>query len=136
MADEPILESGELDSPGSILKLAREEQEISQREAADRLNWMPHYVAIIERDDYASLRRPSFARGYVKAFGRLLGVEEEPLMAAFDAMNIPATDVPDNVGKSPRSPMQLQKTGLGVIVGLGLLLILVLALWLWRGNIS
>jgi len=117
-----------------MLKLAREEQEISQREAADRLNWMPQYVAIIEKDDYAALRRPSFARGYVKAFGRLLGVEETPLMAAFDAMNVPATDVPDNISKPSRRPMQLQKTGLGVIVGLGLLLVLVLALWLWRGN--
>ncbi len=124
------------DTPGVLLKAARERLEISPREAADRLNWMPGYVAIVERDDYASLRRPSFARGYVKAFGRLVEVDESKLMAAFDALD--NQGVSDSFGseKTPRTPLQLQKTGLGMVVGLGSLLILIATLWWWQGSIS
>jgi len=74
-------------SPGALLKAAREDLDISPREAADRLNWMPGYVAIVENDDYAALRRPSFSRGYVKAFGRLVELDEGKLMDAFDAID-------------------------------------------------
>ena len=61
---------------------------MSEREAADRLNLMPNYVAILERDDYQALRSPPFARGYVKAYGRLLGLDERQLMSVFDALNV------------------------------------------------
>jgi cytoskeletal protein RodZ len=39
-------------SPGTLLRLERESQGMTQREAADRLHFMPDYVAILERDDY------------------------------------------------------------------------------------
>ena len=119
-----------------MLKAAREEQEISQREAADRLNWMPGYVAIVEQDDYSALRRPSFARGYVKAFGRLVGLDEERLMDAFESLENRADLASDVAKKAPRTPVQLQKTGLGVAVGLGSLSLLIAALWWWQGAAS
>ena len=136
MVDDTASQHTEKDSPGALLKAARESLDISPREAADRLNWMPGYVAIVERDDYASLRRPSFARGYVKAFGRLVEVDERKLMAAFDALD--NRSVTDSIAdeKKPRTPLQLQKTGLGVVVGLGSLLILIVALWWWQGSVS
>ena len=61
---------------------------MTEREAADRLNLMPNYVGILERDDYTSLRSPPFARGYVKAYGRMLGLHEETLMAVFDQTTV------------------------------------------------
>jgi cytoskeleton protein RodZ len=114
---------------------AREEQKISRREAADMLNWMPEYVAIVEQNNYSALRRPSFARGYVKAFGRLVGLDEERLMTAFDALENQADVAPDIAIKAPRTPLQLQKTGLGVVVGLGALFLLIAALWWWQGTV-
>ena len=70
-------------TPGTLLKTAREAQELSEREVADRLHLMPGYPAIIERDDYQALRHPAFARGYVKAYGKLVGVDEKRLLDAF-----------------------------------------------------
>ena len=136
MVDDTASERISAESPGVLLKAARENLDISPREAADRLNWMPGYVAIVERDDYASLRRPSFARGYVKAFGRLVEVDESRLMAAFDAIDNSGSTDSAGSKKKPRVPLQLQKTGLGVVVGLGSLLILIAALWWWQGNVS
>jgi cytoskeletal protein RodZ len=119
-------------TPGATLKAAREAQEISEREMADRLNWMPNYVAIIERDDYQSLRSPAFARGYVKAYGRLLQLDEDKLLAAFDRLRS-ERETPQLQRIETRS-LQLQHTGLGVVVGLAVLLLLVVALWWWQGG--
>ncbi len=119
-------------TPGSLLKAAREKQGFSEREAADRLNLMPGYVAILERDDYQALRSPPFARGYVKAYGRLLGIDESKLLAAFDSL--PQQQSPGERKRVETRPLQLQHTGLGVVIGLAVLGVLVLSLWWWQGG--
>ena len=129
MTDEVQLDA--FITPGTLLKTAREAQQLSEREVADRLNWMPGYTAIIERDDFQALRRPAFARGYVKAYGKMLGVDEAQLLAAFD--QLATGDIPLREKRSSR-PVQLQRTGLGVVTGLVLLALLVLAIWWWRGE--
>lgn len=130
MSDEVQLDA--FITPGTLLKTAREAQQLSQREVADRLNWMPDYTAIIERDDFQALRRPAFARGYVKAYGKMLGIDEAQLLAAFD--QLAAGDAPRHEKRASSRPVQLQRTGLGVVTGLVLLAVLVLAIWWWRGE--
>lgn len=119
-------------TPGFLLRVAREKQGLTEREAADRLNLMPNYVGILERDDYAALRSPSFARGYVKAYGRMLGLHEETLMSTFDQVTVVAPI--KNEKRKDARPLQLQRTGLGVVIGLGVLLMLVVALWWSKGD--
>lgn len=117
-------------TPGSLLRAAREARGMSEREAADRLNFMPHYVAVLECDDYQALRSPPFARGYVRAYGRLLGLDEQHLMSVFDQVRgVAPVQYKKRVVKRP---LQLQRTGLGVVIGLGILLLLVLTLWWWE----
>lgn len=116
-------------TPGSLLKKARKAQGMSEREAADRLNLMPDYVAILERDDYQALRSPPFARGYVKAYGRLLGLDEKHLMSVFNELNV--AEPVQRRKRIETRPLQLQRTGRGVVIGLGVLLVLVVALWWW-----
>ena len=113
-------------TPGTLLKSARTARGMSAREAADRLHLMPDYVAIIERDEYDALRSPAFARGYLKAYCRLLDMDDAEVLALFD----------DMLGEGARQqrrivtrPLQLQRTGLGVVIGLGVLFVLVVALW-------
>jgi cytoskeletal protein RodZ len=136
VATEELPNTTDSRSPGAMLKAAREQQEVSQREAADLLNWMPGYVEIVERDEYTALRRPSFARGYVKAFGRLVELDEGILMDAFDALDNRIDRAAKSAAKDPRTPLQLQKTGLGVVVGLGSLSLIIAALWWWQGTVS
>jgi cytoskeletal protein RodZ len=136
VAAEELLNVTDSRTPGAMLKAAREQQGISQREAADLLNWMPGYVEIVERDEYTALLRPSFARGYVKAFGRLVELDESILMDAFDALDTSVDNAANSAVKEPRTPLQLQKTGLGVIVGLGSLSLIIAALWWWQGIVS
>ena len=132
MTDDSAQQIDAFTTPGTLLRTAREAQELSEREAADRLNLMPDYVAILERDDYDALRAPAFARGYVKAYGKLLGLNEEELLAAFDQLR--ASNKAREGKRVQTRPLQLQRTGLGVVIGLAVLLLLVLAMWWWRGE--
>ena len=113
------------------MRAEREAQGMSTREAADRLNWMPGYVAVIERDDYEKLRNPAFARGYVKAYCRLMGLDEKTLIEAFDR-NRAETASSRESRRRETKPLHLQKTGLGVAVSLVVLAVLVAYMW-WRG---
>lgn len=118
-------------SPGRLLRAARLEAGLSEREVEDMLNLMPGYVRILERDDYQSLRSPAFGRGYVRAYGRLLGMDLEQLLRVFDALRVNRDQEEMRIEK--RSP-PLQRTGLGVGVGIAALLLLVLALWWWHAR--
>lgn len=134
MTDQESVQLDAFTTPGSLLKAARVKQGMAEREAADRLNLMPNYVGILERDDYKALRSPPFARGYVKAYGRLLGLDEKHLMSVFD--QVVETAPVQYERRSAQRPLQLQRTGLGVVIGLGVLLLLVLALWWWEEGAS
>lgn len=131
MSTETTAEAESLATPGSVLRTARLREGLGEREVADRLNLMPGYVAILERDAYDELRSPAFARGYVRSYGQLLGLDEASLLRAFDHYR-------DGSGR-PRKrvetkALQLQSTGVGVIVGLLTLMLLFAGLWLWRGE--
>jgi len=132
VTDDALQQLDAFTTPGTLLKAAREAQGIPEREAADRLNLMPGYVAILERDDYEALRSPAFARGYVKAYGKMLGLDEEQLMSSFDQLR--AAGQPSGKKRIETRPLQLQRTGLGVVIGLAVLFLLVLVLWLWQGD--
>ena len=118
-------------TPGTMLRSARLAKQLSTREVEDLLNLMPGYVDILERDDYQALRAPAFARGYVRSFGQLMGLDEKELLQAFDEQRASRTEDKKRV---ETQSLQLQKTGTGVVVGIGILLLLFLGLWLWQGR--
>ncbi|MDX1734784.1 MAG: helix-turn-helix domain-containing protein [Halioglobus sp.] len=131
MSEDTLRQLDAFGTPGIMLRKAREAQGISEREAADRLNLMPEYVGIIERDEYETLRSPAFARGYVRSYGRLLGLDEQQLLQLFDEYQDESrTSAPKRI---ETRPLQLQSTGSGVVVGLAVLLLLIVLLW-WSGG--
>jgi cytoskeleton protein RodZ len=103
------------------------------KEVAERLHWVSSYVALIEQDEYLSLRSPAFARGYVKAYGRLLAVDEEALMLAFDALAASSSGAGGRRWLDGRD-QERQRNGMGMAIGLATLCLLALALWWLRGN--
>lgn len=114
-------------SPGAMLQAAREARGLSALDVSQRLYWLPEYVAFIERDEFERLRRPAFARGYVRAYARMLGLDETMVLAGYDEAG-PAPAKPSARSRSPR-PLPLQRTGIGIMLGLGVLALLVLVLW-------
>jgi cytoskeletal protein RodZ len=119
-------------TPGLMLRATRVMRGLTEGEVAQRLNIVPGYVAVLERDDYRALRSPAFARGYVKAYGRLLGMDEAQLLGAFDALRSRTQEAAAR--RVDTRPVQLQRTGAGLVVGVLVSLALVAALWWWHGG--
>jgi len=71
-------------SVGQILHDAREAQGLSLDEAAARLRLMQRQIVAMEADEFESLGQPVFARGFVRNYARLLGLEPDALLASME----------------------------------------------------
>jgi cytoskeleton protein RodZ len=71
-------------SVGQLLREAREAQGITLEEVAGRLRLMHRQVEAMETDDFESLGQPVFARGFVRNYARLLGLDPEALLARME----------------------------------------------------
>ncbi|MHB1186917.1 helix-turn-helix domain-containing protein [Thiobacillus sp.] len=73
----------EIEQPsiGQVLRNAREAQGMTLEDAAARLRLMQRQIAAIEADEFENLGQPVFARGFVRNYARLLGLEPEMLLA-------------------------------------------------------
>lgn len=84
-------------SPGAILKAAREKQGLSREEVADQLHLRFTIIKELEDDHYASDISATFTKGYLKLYAKLLGVDEEPVLTAYQ-----------NLGSQGKEPAKLQ----------------------------
>jgi cytoskeleton protein RodZ len=80
--------------PGSVLRAEREALGVSVREVAETLNLSMTVIEAIESDDLDRLPGAVFARGYVRAYARLLELEPGPLMDQY----------PHTAGPMPETP--------------------------------
>lgn len=74
----------EQSSIGQVLRDAREAQGLTLEEAAARLRLMQRQIVAMEADEFESLGQPVFARGFVRNYSRLLGLEPEALLAKME----------------------------------------------------
>lgn len=76
-----------LTSVGVTLAAAREEQQRSLESVAADLHLQPEVVRAIENGDEAKVPAPTFLRGYVRSYARLLGLDDTSLMAQLPLLN-------------------------------------------------
>ncbi|MFN7643351.1 MAG: helix-turn-helix domain-containing protein [Burkholderiales bacterium] len=67
-------------SSAEQLAAVREKRGLGKGEVAQRLKLHPRQLEAIERGDWAALPGRAFVRGCVRAYGRLLDVDVEPLL--------------------------------------------------------
>ncbi|WP_163577638.1 RodZ domain-containing protein [Halomonas faecis] len=70
-------------SPGELLRRERETQGLSRGEVATALNLRPAVVVGLEEDTYDQVPIATYRRGYLRAYARLLGIEERPILDAY-----------------------------------------------------
>ncbi len=63
-----------------ILSSARRELEWAVADVAANLNLRVSVIEALERDDYTDLPGPTFVRGYLRGYARLLGVDENEVV--------------------------------------------------------
>ena len=69
-------------SPGAQLSAQRQALNWSVEEVASQLNLAPRQIHAIESDNYAALPGMASARGFIRAYAKLLKVEAAPLLEA------------------------------------------------------
>lgn len=74
----------ELSSPGALLREARESRGHSIEEVAYALKLTPKQVAAIEQDSFDLLPGPTFARGFVRNYARIMNLDAAPLLLALE----------------------------------------------------
>ncbi|EPC01919.1 hypothetical protein L861_19915 [Litchfieldella anticariensis FP35 = DSM 16096] len=72
-------------SPGELLKLEREKQGLSREEVATALNLRPAVVDGLESDSYDEVPVATYRRGYLRAYSRLLGIDDRPIIDAYNS---------------------------------------------------
>lgn len=66
--------------PGEYLAEAREALRLSHEDVANQLNLTPATIEALENNDYELLPGITFARGYLRGYARLLGLDEEQIL--------------------------------------------------------
>ncbi|WP_458524437.1 RodZ domain-containing protein [Onishia taeanensis] len=85
MHDNDTVDMARQASPGDILRGERENQGLTLDEVATSLNLRPAVVAGLEKDDYEEVPVVAYRRGYLRAYARLLGIDEAGVLDAYRA---------------------------------------------------
>lgn len=113
------------DGPGPSLRRAREALGLTEQQAAEQLNLDVTVVSALETDDLAALGAPVFARGHLRRYGSLLGLPEEPLLAAYQrAVTQPAQPSLVPHSRLEMAPVSRGRAGWPWVLGGALLFLL------------
>ncbi len=82
--DERAQSTGAESSLGGQLRRAREARNLSLRDISDQTRISRRYLEAIELDDYKHLPGGIFNRSFVKAFAKLVGLNEAEAVRAYD----------------------------------------------------
>ena len=72
------------ESLGECFQKAREAKGLTLEEAAARTRILPQYLKAVEDNNYAKLPDEVFAKGFVRSYARLLGLDEATIIRQFD----------------------------------------------------
>ena len=103
-------------TPGDRLREARELAGISPREMADRLNWLPAHIAAVEENRFEGLRGSAFVRGYLRAYARAVGLDEDEMVALYTAMQPEKSGSAERQMRPSASTTPGQNAGLWIVV--------------------
>ncbi len=84
---EAHLDTAGLPSPGQMLKRERERQGLNLEEVAVQLNLRPAVVTGLETDSYDQVPVAAYRRGYLRAYARLMGMDEVKVVEAYNAQH-------------------------------------------------
>ncbi len=89
MPTDPLIDAlaetdGSVLTAGDILLQARQRLGLNEKEVADKLHITMHYVKALESNSYEKLPGVIFARGYLKSYALLLGLDAEDLLSRYD----------------------------------------------------
>lgn len=83
-ASHPEVVAAHRANPGETLRKARENKGLALGDVAVQLNLTAHALRNLEAGAFEQLPGHTFARGYVRAYAKLMGMDQNRLVAEFD----------------------------------------------------
>ena len=127
---EPTSAAATARTPGQALRLAREQRGLTLQQIADELHLDMRMAQAIESDDFFALGVPVYAKGYLRKYASLVGLEPDEVIALYERLtDVPAIPVVTPVSSTYQPPSRIS-------LRVPLLLIGTLggaALFLWLG---
>lgn len=120
--------------PGQILKEARERKNLSQREVADRLRLRLQIIELLEKDEYDSFSTPTFIKGYLRSYAKLLDVNEQEVFAAYRKLGIKEPDTSAMQSFSRRVKHEENDNRLMLITYAVIIVVIGLVIWWWQDS--
>ncbi|TWI55437.1 cytoskeleton protein RodZ [Pseudomonas duriflava] len=120
-------------NPGDLLRQARTQRGWSLPQVAAQLNLSERVVEQLEAGDYKQLPGHTFARGYTRSYGKLLGLDQAELVNIFDRYT--GTDAKGSTVHTinrVQEPVRLSRSVLRVVSFILVVLIIGLALFWWQ----
>lgn len=119
-------------SPGTELARARQARDMTLEAVAESTGIPLAVLAALEADDWGQLDAPVYVRGYLRKYARLLDLNQEALIEAYESSAAPA-DPEIHSYVSEHLPVQRNVRWLLPVTGLVVIAVLVLmGLWSWR----
>ncbi|MCH8537905.1 MAG: DUF4115 domain-containing protein [Alkalimonas sp.] len=88
MTTEPTThETSAEPTAGQLLRAARETKQWSQKESANQLNLRLSLIESMEADQYDPNLLPTFIRGYLRSYARLLKISEHEVLKAYEQLH-------------------------------------------------
>ncbi|MBX3300298.1 MAG: helix-turn-helix domain-containing protein [Acidobacteria bacterium] len=88
------------DTLGEKLRQAREERGISIAEVAEQTRISPHYLESIENDNYDPLPGGIFNKGFIKAYAKYVGIDEQEAISDY-SRQVSNSEIPPVEEKLP-----------------------------------
>lgn len=110
------------ESPGSVLKAARERANLSPESVADQLNLTPDKVKALESDNYDKLASDVFAQGYIRGYSKIVGLDDDEMVEHFRRWRAATRPLPAESKPQRRPQARIYAAILiaaAVIVGVG-----------------
>lgn len=120
--------------PGQLLKEAREAKNLTQRDVADRLRLRLQIIELLEADDYDSFSTPTFIKGYLRSYAKLLDTNDEEIFAAYKKLGIKEPDTTAMQSFSRRVKHQESDNRLMLITYAVIIVVIGLVIWWWQDS--
>ena len=125
---------------GGALKAAREAQGLSIHEVSSQLRLGINQIQAIEQDQFDQLPQQSIVRGFIRNYAKLLKVEVEPILAAYQHLvpseapvnlSVKSTGITPTISHSGRTILPKR-----LLAWLGLVILLVISAYFYISHIK
>ena len=121
-----------LPGPGEQLRAAREAAGMSVHEISTHMRLDRRVVLALEADDYEQLPAPTFVRGYLRGYARLLDLPPEPVLRAFEQRDFAPPSLVADI--SVRSQMRSGDFPFRIVTYIVVAALIVLVVLWWRSQ--